>query len=197
MENLDAHYWNQRYANNKTGWDIGSASPPLTQFIDSLTNKNTRILIPGCGNAYEAQYLLENGFQSIFLIDLSPIVVENIRVKFSDYIHQGYLTVVCGDFFLLEQTFDLILEQTFFCALPVKLRKNYASKMHELLAPKGKLVGLLFDFPLTEEGPPFGGNATEYKYYFSSLFTIEQMEQCPNSIKPRAGRELFFELSKI
>ncbi len=90
----------------------------------------------------------------------------------------------------------MILEQTFFCALDPILRENYVSKMHELLSEKGKIAGLLFNFPLTEAGPPFGGNSDEYKTIFSEKFTILQLEIAYNSIKPRANKELFFTFEK-
>ena len=99
-------------------------------------------------------------------------------------------------FFDFEGSFDLIIEQTFFCALHPSLRKAYAEKMHQLLQPNGKLVGLLFDFPLTEEGPPFGGSLQEYDSYFSPLFKIDLLERAYNSIPPRAGKELFLKLLK-
>ena len=59
---LGGNYWNNQYESGKTGWDLGMASPALVKYIDSLPNKDARILIPGCGNAYEAQYLLDQGF---------------------------------------------------------------------------------------------------------------------------------------
>ena len=68
--------------------------------------------------------------------------------------------------------------------------------MHSLLSPKGKIVGLLFNFPLTQEGPPFGGSKEEYLTLFSEKFTIKKLEKAYNSIKPRAGRELFFIFEK-
>lgn len=58
---LDEFYWNTRYQTNDIGWDIGSVSPPIKAYIDQLTNKQLRILIPGCGNTYEAEYLLQQG----------------------------------------------------------------------------------------------------------------------------------------
>ncbi|MFN3939736.1 MAG: SAM-dependent methyltransferase, partial [Chitinophagales bacterium] len=48
---LDAHFWNQRYVNQATGWDLGQVSPPLQIFFEQMQNKDVRILIPGCGNA--------------------------------------------------------------------------------------------------------------------------------------------------
>lgn len=64
--------------------------------------------------------------------------------------------------------------------------------MASLLNPKGKLAGLLFDFPLTNEGPPFGGSKTEYINLFSNSFYLKTLEIAHNSIKPRENKELFF-----
>ena len=100
------------------------------------------------------------------------------------------------DFFEHQGIYDLILEQTFFCALHPTLRMAYAEKMHQLLAQNGSLVGVLFNFPLTEAGPPFGGSPMEYHLYLDHLFEVQKLEACYNSIPPRAGRELFLKARK-
>ena len=55
--NLNSNYWQTRYLNAETGWDLGKVSPPLQAYIDQLSSQNLKILIPGAGNAYEAEYL--------------------------------------------------------------------------------------------------------------------------------------------
>jgi Thiopurine S-methyltransferase (TPMT) len=60
-------YWTNRYNDQSTGWDIGYPSTPLKEYIEQLTNKNIHILIPGAGNAYEAEYLLEQELFGIFI----------------------------------------------------------------------------------------------------------------------------------
>jgi len=197
MEILDDAYWNKRYFTQQTGWDIGQPSTPLKIYIDSLADKNQHILIPGCGNAYEAKYLLEKGFKNITLIDIAPQVTKQVTYKLSSYIEQGSLKMITGDFFNLAEDVDLILEQTFFCAINPKLRQLYAQKVYELLNPKGVLVGVLFNFTLTNDGPPFGGNEAEYLEYFSPLFDVKKLEPCYNSITPRNGIELFVKLVKF
>ena len=67
-------------------------------------------------------------------------------------------------------------------------------KMSEILSISGKIVGLMFDFPLTSEGPPFGGCMEEYLKLFSGYFDVDIMERSYNSIKPRQGRELFVKM---
>lgn len=187
------NYWNTRYATNDATWDTGSVTEPLKEYIDQLTSKDIPILIPGCGNSYEAAYLLQKGFTNITLIDISTVLCKKIEGDFAVYLSKE-LRIICGDFFNHTGYYDLILEQTFFCALEPSLRKDYAAKMYELLKPCGKLAGVLFNRSF-ESGPPFGGNEAEYRSLFEPLFTIEIMEPCNNSIKPRAGAELFIKLT--
>ena len=68
--------------------------------------------------------------------------------------------------------------------------------MHSLLKDKGKLVGVLFNHHFEKEGPPFGGTREEYSEYFIDNFNINVYETSYNSIKPRAGREFFINLSR-
>ena len=188
-ENFDAGYWNNRYEKTETGWDIGSVSSPLKAYIDQLSDKHLSILIPGCGNAYEAEYLLQHGFTNITLIDISSVLVESIKEKFAAYTGKQ-LHVIVGDFFKLDKQFDLVLEQTFFCALHPSQREAYVHKMAEILKPGGKLAGVLFNRDF-EGGPPFGGDTTEYEQLFSKKFLIKTMAACYNSIEPRKGSEVF------
>ena len=45
----------------------------------ALKNKKLKILIPGCGNAYEGSYLMEQGFKNTYLIDLSETALKNFK----------------------------------------------------------------------------------------------------------------------
>lgn len=193
MEQLDKNYWDSRYQNAQTGWDLGTVSGPLQNYIDQLDNKDLRILIPGCGNAYEAEYLLNKGFKNITLIDISPSLVQQLRNKFEG---RQEINVIEGDFFEHEAKYDLILEQTFMCALDPSLRQTYTQKMHSLLDHNGKIAGLLFGVGFEKAGPPFGGRAEEYRQQFAPYFNIKTMEKAYNSVKPRDGNELFIILIK-
>lgn len=194
-QQLDKAYWDKRYNDQSTGWDIGYVSTPLKEYFDQISDKNISILIPGCGNAYEAVYLMEHGFTNLTLIDISPIPVQALEKKLAAYLGNG-LRIICGDFFELKETFDLIIEQTFFCALDPSLRNRYADKMYALLKPGGKLAGVMFNREF-EGGPPFGGNTEEYIMLFAPKFKIDKMESCYNSIEPRQGTEVFVILMKV
>ena len=112
--NLSETFWNTKYKDQKTGWDLGVISPPLKAYFDQLENKDLKILIPGGGNSYEAEYLFNHGFRNVFVVDLSEIALENLKKrvpKFPD------VQLLHANFFEIEDLFDLVIEQTFFCAI--------------------------------------------------------------------------------
>ena len=191
-ENTSA-YWDERYLNNKTGWDMREASPPIKNYIDSLKNKQLNILIPGCGNAYEAEYLLQQGFENVSLIDISKVLTDRIKRKFKN----KNIKIYNMNFFDHSGQYDLIVEQTFFCALNPGLRKDYVDQCEKLLCKDGKIAGVFFNMEMKKPGPPFTATNEEYKELFSPKFAFNIFEPCTNSIKPRLGSELFFEFQKI
>jgi SAM-dependent methyltransferase len=191
--NLSESFWENKYKLNKIGWDLGEVSPPLKAYFDQLTNKELKILIPGGGNSHEAEYLFNNGFKNVYVVDLSKTALDNIKSRVPNF---PDVQLILGDFFNLNTTFDLVIEQTFFCAINISLRENYALKMKELLNKNGKLVGLMFDAVLNEKHPPFGGNKKEYTTYFESHFSMDIFTKCYNSFHNRQGMELFVKFVK-
>ncbi len=186
-------FWNGRYLNKETGWDLGIISTPIKEYIDQLTRKDLKIIIPGCGNAYEAEYLFRNGFNNVFLIDLSSTALNDFSKRIPQFPTEQ---LICDDFFNHNEKYDLMIEQTFFCAISPDLRSQYVKHSSNILNIKGKLIGLLFNDPLNHDRPPFGGNKEEYLNYFKPFYYINKMDTAYNSIEPRNGRELFINLQK-
>ena len=184
-------YWSERYRNQQTGWDTGMPTTPLKEYTDQLKDTSLHILIPGCGNAHEAFYLLEKGFQHITLLDISAELVSQLSAKMAG----TPVKVIHADFFHHQGQYDLILEQTFFCALDPAQRNDYVLHMYDLLKPGGKLVGVLFNRDF-EGGPPFGGHITEYQKLFGSRFSHCLIAPCYNSIPPRKDSEAFIIIQK-
>ena len=193
----EQEYWQTRYEEDSTGWDLGKISSPLKEYIDQLTDKTIRILIPGAGNGYEAEYLWNSGFKNVFVLDIAPAPLANLKKRIPDLPEEQLIE---QDFFKHKDNYDLILEQTFFCSFPpIKMnRTKYATKMVSLLKEKGKLVGVYFDFPLTDdmENRPFGGSLREYRTYFQPYFNLLVFERCHNSNADRMDKEIFAILEK-
>lgn len=193
MTTFDEAYWSERYASDKTGWDMGTPSRPLMEFVERHVPLNAQILIPGAGNGHEAIALFERGWKHVHVCDLSPLPLEHIRNTSPDFPREQ---LIRGDFFELSGSFDCILEQTFFCAIEPSLRDAYVVQMAALLKPGGQLSGVLFDFPLTEKGPPFGGSEAEYRKRLSAGLEVVLFEPCQNSMPGREGKEFFFTCQK-
>jgi methyl halide transferase len=192
-KDLGQNFWNDQYIAQSTGWDLGQVSPPLKAYIDQISDKNLKILVPGCGNSYEAEYLLEQGFNNVNLIDIAPELVDRLKTKFKS---KPQINIILGDFFEHDGEYDLILEQTFFCALDPILRKNYVEKMANLLNNGGKIAGLLFSRIFEIAGPPFGGTIEEYQELFKEKLDFKIFDACYNSFDKRSGNELFVVLVK-
>lgn len=184
--------WQERYLNQDTPWDLGQASPPLTAFLQNWTHKEAEILIPGGGRSYEAIWAWENGFERLYSLDIAKAPQKALCAVYPERVNH----ILIENFFEHKGRYDLILEQTFFCALPPRLREAYVQKMYELLKPGARLTGVLFDFPLTEKGPPYGGSKAEYLDLFLPHFRIQHLERCYNSVPARQNKELFFQVIK-
>jgi methyl halide transferase len=189
---LGKEYWEKRWQQDETGWDIGYPSTPISAYFDQVSNKDARILIPGCGNGWEGEYLHNAGFKNVYLIDISETALKKFATRNPSF-PKDHLLV--QDFFELNEKFDFVIEQTFFCATPIRLHEAYVKKMHQILSKNGRLVGLLFDTVFEKQGPPFGGSKADYLELFQKSFDIQAMETAKNSIQPRAGRELFIDLT--
>lgn len=186
---MEQEFWNQRYTDEQTGWNLGAASPPLAAYIHQLNDKSVPILVPGCGFGHEVRLLSELGFQNITALDFVPEALGQLH-------NLPGVSCVNGDFFSHSGSYDLILEQTLFCAIDPNRRDDYVEKVYQLLKPGGKLIGVLFDRNF-EGGPPFGGSKAEYLERFGKKFSDLNIENCYNSAKPRAGTEVFISARRI
>ncbi len=195
---MEKDFWVEKYQKLEIGWNIGTISRPIKEYIDQVTNKNLKILIPGCGYAHEATYIFNQGFKNVFILDFSEEALNTFSQQNKSFPSEN---LICEDFFNYSvsetQKFDLIIEQTLFCAIKPEMRNLYIQKVYDLLKKDGKLVGVLFDREFPEkDNPPFGGTIDEYLIRFSKLFTNVDIKPCYNSIPQRENTEVFIKISK-
>lgn len=145
-------------------------------------------MIPGAGRGYEAEYLWRLGFKNVFANEFAPLAIRDYLNRVPDFPTGQVLT---EDFFALDRDFDLIVEQTFLSALQPEDRRRYGRKCHSLLAPRGRVAGVLFNFAYDPmNGPPFGGEEKDYREIYNPFESIK-LEPCYNSIAERQGHEFF------
>ena len=159
----------------------------IKEYIDQIEDKNVRILIPGAGNGYEAEYLFRKGFNHVFVLDISDNPLKTFAERVPEFPKSQ---LIQENFFTHKGEYDLIIEQTFFCSfLPTKeKRSEYVSQMSTILNSKGKLVGLWFDIPLKgdmEKRPFWGDKICIYLIYKVILKWSSLRNAITQSLKDR------------
>ena len=190
MTQLSAKYWEQRYVDKNTGWDVGDVVPQWKAYFKDSTaiDKGKRILVPGAGLGHEVEYLHRVGFQDVHILDWSSSAIDSFQQRLPTF-PKAHCHV--GDFFEHSGQYDVIVEQTFFCAINPSLREQYVLAIDNLLAENGQWAAILFNTRFDGEGPPFGGSIDEYIDLFKGVFKELVVDENPISIEPRKGREVF------
>lgn len=144
-------FWDARFRQKRTPWDAGSTPPDLERYLIENPGGG-RVLIPGCGSAYEVRSFLEKGYE-VAAIDFSEAAVERARAELGP----SHGAVVLGDFFAHDfgpRLFDVIYERAFLASLLRRMWGDYAARVAELLRPEGRLIGF-FVYGEEQGGPPF------------------------------------------
>ena len=180
-------FWNQRFDAAFTPWDQGSVPQSLQTWAREFTAAvPPRVLIPGCGSAWEVRFLLELGWD-ITAIDFSAAAVAQAQLLLGV---QG-AHVYEADFFnsdLLQKQFDVIYERAFLCALPRRLWRQWSARIAELIVPGGYLAGFFFSDE-SPKGPPFGLQPGELEALLEVHFKRRQMHIPADSVPVFAGKE--------
>src|ERR1700761_1893757 len=177
-------FWNERFERRYTPWDQAGVPSAFRAFAER--HRDAAVLIPGCGSAYEAAWLAQQG-TPVRAIDFSPAAVTAARAQLGA---QHAQLVELADFFIYEAPFTpaWIYERAFFCALPLARRGDYARRMAELLPPGALLAGFFF-LGATPKGPPFGVERAELDALLTPHFELIEDDAVSDSIPAFAGRE--------
>lgn len=177
-------FWDTRYLAGTTPWDAGAVPDALRRHAADFPAQ-ARILVPGCGSAYEIGFLGALGFD-VTGIDFSLPAVERARAILGASAER----VQQADFFTFGApgSFDLIYERAFLCALPRKMWAAYASRCAQLLRPGGSLAGFFF-YDDNPRGPPFGTSQVELTALLEPGFECIADEPVEASLPVFAGRE--------
>lgn len=193
----DKTFWNQRYLDKNTGWDLGHPAPPFVRLVEKGEfGPPGRVLIPGAGRSHEGVYLASRGYD-VTCVDFAPQAVSEAK----EAARQAgvKITVLEEDFFRLDTrrtgTFDYLVEHTCFCAIDPSLREAYVEKAYELLSPGGILIGLFYAHG-REGGPPWTTTEEEVRTLFKKRFDLLSLGVTDWSVESRKGEELLGRLRR-
>ncbi len=190
--------WEEKYQTGRAYWDLGGPTPVFERLVTDL--RSGRVCIIGSGRGYDAVVFAKRGFE-VTVVDFAPSAIEAAQEE----ARKAGVAIDARqmDLFDLPETcsgeFDYVLEQTCFCAIDPKRRREYEEVVWEILKPGGRLIGLWFplDRMYLSEGPPWSMSVTEIKSLFDERWQLEREEYPELSIKPRRGREKLMIFRKL
>jgi len=189
MEGYSKEDWQRHYDEDDLGWDLGHVAPPFVDLLESNAIFPCKTLVPGCGRGHEVIFFGENGFD-VTAVDYSIGAVNHLNSVILG--RKLNIRVLNLDFFELDSThdclYDLLIEQTFFCAISPSQRPLYAKTVARILKKGGMIVGLFYHTG-QEGGPPFNTTRQDIIKHFSGLFEIRELTQANNSAEKRKGKE--------
>lgn len=180
-------FWEVRYRERFSPWDAGGVPQCLKDWVVQTPQAGgSSVLIPGCGSAWEVEYLDASGFK-VKAIDFSPAAVAAAKAHLgarAGLVHEA-------DFFgpaLKAGEFDVLYERAFLCALPRRIWADWSKRSAELLRPGGLLVGFFFADD-NERGPPFGLKPGELEALMAPDFDLLESRTPMDSIPVFEGKE--------
>lgn len=181
--------WERHYETNDLRWDLGGVAPPFERLWKERKISPCKAIIPGCGRGHEAIFLAERGFQ-ITAVDYTQGAIDSLEKALTK--KNLTVEVLRQDFFELgsyyNDKFDLMLENTFFCAINPSMRQKYVLTAGRILKSGAFFVGLFYETD-KEGGPPFNTRKRDIEEYFSERFMIETLNKTPHSADQRQGKE--------
>ena len=191
-------FWNQRYIDNNTKWDLGAPTPILSHYLQT-NHTEGKACVLGCGNGHDAIELSKWNLD-VYAVDFSIHAINNLKEKLNG---DESINLLHRDIFSLSKdyvnTFDIMFEYTCYCAIDPNRRENYFDMVHKVLKKGGKLLGIFIPLDkdmYNEEGPPFGVSVNEILALIKERFNVLENSFSPLSIDKRAGREKWMILEK-
>ena len=183
-------YWENRYQEGTTRWDLGQAAPPLQSWLNlPQAPPPGKIAVLGCGRGYDAILFAQHGFEAIGFDFASSAIADATALaqgrRSSAKFMQRDIFELPAEFL---HEFDYVLEHTCFCAIDPSLRSAYVKLARNILRSQGELIGLFWAHT-RPGGPPFGATTEEIQQLFAPNFNILSLELVTNSIPERQGDE--------
>ena len=187
----DPEFWQGRWQNERTGWDLGGPHPLLgdvfrTLFADGWLAKDASAWVPGCGRAHCAAELARLGFVTLG----SDVVPEAIAKAKELYADVDRLTLEVGNALSpLAVPVDVIFDRAVLCAIGPEQRSEFVKAIAASLKPGGLFV----TFAFTETAPAHGKSGPPFGIPFTELVELLGPELTLMSAAERSGVDIYGE----
>jgi SAM-dependent methyltransferase len=191
-DSLDQAFWQGVYDAQDTKFDVGGPSAPLVDWLDRERPVAGRAIVPGCGRGHDVIELARRGWDALG-VDFAPSAVADSTAA-ARRAGLSSARFLQADIFGLtaehDGQYDLLYEQTCYCAIEPRRRDEYAQLATRLVKPGGLMVFLIYPLDARVGGPPFNVGLDEVPLRFAPGFELLEKGPPPRpSIARRAGLE--------
>ena len=152
--------------------------------------------MPGAGWGHDAIALARRGW-NVTAVDF----VGSLEDRLAPQLERLGGRFLVADALRLEadESFDLIWDHTFFCAIQPVQRQKWGAKAAELVKPGGQYAALVFPVgkPVEESGPPFGMDCESLLAALGPFFRGREAELVSRPLKRRTWHEFWLRAEKI
>ncbi|XP_037469645.1 EEF1A lysine methyltransferase 4-like isoform X3 [Triticum dicoccoides] len=116
-----AAYWDARYSSPSTGgkggggggfFDWYQSYSALRPLLRACVPTSSQVLMLGCGNSLLSEDMVKDGYQNIVNIDISSVVIEQMKEKHTDIAQLTYMQLDVRDMsFFGDGSFDCIIDK--------------------------------------------------------------------------------------
>lgn len=182
--------WKQGIGLNSTPWVTTAVGKELQDLLISQTIKDgMTVLDVGCGMGVEACFLAKHGMQ-VTGIDFIPETIH--RAEEYARVVGASVDFVCADFLgnlgVIENNFDLIIDQGCFHHIPITERSEYAKRTHDYLNQSGLLFVRAFSdlmLPSPTNDGPIRLSSDDIFSTFLPFFSVEHLYRFKNVPLPQ------------
>ncbi len=186
-----AQYWADIYkTETNPNWNLDQPAEALKDMLPRLKLPKSRILVLGAGEGHDAALFAQAGHM-VTAVDFSKEAIARGKIKYAglDNLHfyENNIFHIPQDW---NQSFDVVVEHTCFCAIPPDQRNELIRLWRRMLHEEGQLMGVFFTME-KRVGPPYGMTEWELRKRLQDYFQFLFWGRWRQSIPQRQARELF------
>jgi ubiquinone/menaquinone biosynthesis C-methylase UbiE len=154
-------YWETRYAKEDSAFDWFFGWEKLSAHISQFYSPTGRALVIGCGNSTMSADMLADGFPFIASIDLSKVVIAQLKEQYKDEPCLQWYTMNCAKLDFADESFELVIDKGTIDAIMCgddadELVPRTMAEVFRVLSNHGKFVVISFGSP-SERFPTMRG----------------------------------------
>jgi thiopurine S-methyltransferase len=179
---MEKEFWITKWNEGQIGFHQSEPNEYLVNFFKEINLKGKTVFVPLCGKTFDMVWLKGQGAKVIG-VELSDLAIKDFfsenKIPFATTeIENGTLyqsdeiSIYCCDILNISSeiytNIDYIFDRASLIALPEDIRKNYVSKMKDVMNNSSKYMLISLEYE-GGGGPPFSITKKNVHNYFSDL----------------------------